>query len=79
MTGAKTVPEMEARLSNVTERLEKFQYLNTQGLYNALHLNQLSQEIQQLHDTMNDVQLDKNGGEAQRIRTEVYTHTDTHN
>ncbi|XP_060784388.1 olfactomedin-4-like [Neoarius graeffei] len=71
VTGAKTVPEMEARLSNVTERLKKFQYLNTRGLYNALHLNQLSQEIQQLHDTMNDVQLDKNGGEAQRIRTEL--------
>ncbi|MCI4380351.1 hypothetical protein PGIGA_G00239280 [Pangasianodon gigas] len=70
-TSAKTVPGMEATLKNVTQRLEKFQYLNNQGLYNALHLTQLSQEIQQLHDTMNNVELDKAGGEAQRIRTEL--------
>ncbi|XP_053487762.1 olfactomedin-like [Ictalurus furcatus] len=71
VTGVKTVPEMEATLNNVTKRLKRFQYLNNQGLYNALHLNQLSQEIQQLHNTMNNVDLDKPGGEAQRIRTEL--------
>ncbi|MCJ8734483.1 hypothetical protein PDJAM_G00235870 [Pangasius djambal] len=71
VTSAKTVPGMEATLNNVTQRLEKFQYLNNQGLYNVLHLTQLSQEIQQLHDTMNNVELDKAGGEAQRIRTEL--------
>ncbi|KAM9471100.1 olfactomedin-like [Clarias gariepinus] len=73
MAGMKTVPEMESTLSNVTQRLERFQYLNNQGLYNALHLNQLSQEIQQLHDTMNDAHLGTVGGEAQRIRTELQT------
>ncbi|XP_053487519.1 olfactomedin [Ictalurus furcatus] len=71
VTGVKTVPEMEATLNNVMQRLKRFQYLNNQGLYNALHLNQLSQEIQQLHDTMNNVDLDKAGGEAQRISTEL--------
>ncbi|KAI5617242.1 olfactomedin-4-like [Silurus asotus] len=68
-TSTKTVPEMEVMLQNMTERLEKYQYLNTQGLYNALHLKQLSQEIQQLHDTMSNVQTSK--GEAQQIRTEL--------
>ncbi|KAM9471245.1 olfactomedin-like [Clarias gariepinus] len=71
MAGMKTVPEMESTLSNVTQRLERFQYLNNQGLYNALHLNQLSQEIQQLHDNINDAHLGTAGGEAQRIRTEL--------
>ncbi|KAI5105550.1 olfactomedin-4-like, partial [Silurus meridionalis] len=68
-TSTKSVPEMEVMLKNMTERLEKYQYLNTQGLYNALHLKQLSQEIQQLHDTMSNVQTSK--GEAQQIRTEL--------
>ncbi|KAF5893471.1 olfactomedin-4-like, partial [Clarias magur] len=71
MAGVKTVPEMESTLYNVTQRLERFQYLNNQGLYNALHLNQLSQEIQQLHDAMNDAHLGTAGGEAQRVRTEL--------
>ncbi|KAI5105554.1 olfactomedin-4-like, partial [Silurus meridionalis] len=68
-TSTKTMPEMEVKLKNMTERLEKYQYLNTQGLYNALHLKQLSQEIQQLHDTMSNVQTSK--GDAQQIHTEL--------
>ncbi|KAK3536103.1 hypothetical protein QTP70_029260 [Hemibagrus guttatus] len=69
--GEETVPEMEATLKNVTLRLERFQYLDNRGLYNTLHLKQLSEEIQQLHDTMNNEALDKDGEEAQKIRTEL--------
>ncbi|KAI5617234.1 olfactomedin-4-like, partial [Silurus asotus] len=68
-TSTKTMPEMEVKLKNMMERLKKYQYLNTQGLYNALHLQQLSQEIQQLHDIMSNVQTSK--GEAQQILTEL--------
>ncbi|XP_060741587.1 olfactomedin-like [Tachysurus vachellii] len=71
VTSEKTVPQMTATLNNVTRRLERFQYLNSQGVYNALHLKQLSQEIQQLHDTMNTEDLDRDGEEAQKIRTEL--------
>ncbi|XP_046705061.1 olfactomedin-4-like isoform X2 [Silurus meridionalis] len=63
-----TMPEMEMKLTNITQRLEKYQYLNTQGLYNTLHLKQFSLEIQHLHDTMSNV---KPGREAQQIRTEL--------
>ncbi|KAK3536104.1 hypothetical protein QTP70_029259 [Hemibagrus guttatus] len=69
--GEETVPEMEGTLKNVTLRLERFQYLNNQGLYNTLHLKLLSEEIQQLQDTMNNEALDKDGKEAQKIHTEL--------
>ncbi|KAB5571642.1 hypothetical protein PHYPO_G00227410 [Pangasianodon hypophthalmus] len=68
VTSAKTVLAMEATLNNVKQRLEKFQYLNNQGLYNTLHLKQLGQEIQQLYDTVNTLHTEK---EAWRIRTEL--------
>ncbi|KAG7329519.1 hypothetical protein KOW79_007693 [Hemibagrus wyckioides] len=68
----KTVPKMEATLKNVTQRVGRFQYLNTRGLYNALHLKELSQEIQHLQDTMDDEALDKDGEEAQKIHTEKF-------
>ncbi|XP_047658462.1 olfactomedin-like isoform X2 [Tachysurus fulvidraco] len=71
VTSEKTVLQINATLNSVTRRLERFQYLNEQGLYNMLHLKQLSQEIQQLHDTMNTEDLDRDGEEAQRIRTEL--------
>ncbi|KAI5105560.1 olfactomedin-4-like, partial [Silurus meridionalis] len=66
---AKIVPEMESKLMKVMKKMEKFQYLNAQGLYNALHVKQLSQEIQQLHDTISNVQTSTR--ESQRIRTEL--------
>ncbi|KAF5893466.1 olfactomedin-4-like, partial [Clarias magur] len=65
---AKALPRLNAIVRSVRKRLEKFQYLKNKGLYNALYLKNLSKEIQELHDSMNEVQT---GKEARRVRQEL--------
>ncbi|XP_065148431.1 olfactomedin-4-like [Paramisgurnus dabryanus] len=43
--------KMEFALKNITDRLEPFDYLNNNGLYNALQLRKLSQELEAIHQT----------------------------
>ncbi|KAM9470824.1 olfactomedin-like [Clarias gariepinus] len=65
---AKALPRLNAIVSSVRKRLEKFQYLKNRDLYNALYLKNLSKEIQKLHDSMNEVQI---GRDARRVRQEL--------
>ncbi|XP_067292659.1 olfactomedin-4 [Pseudorasbora parva] len=48
------LPKMELTLKNITARLKPFEYLNTKGLYNALHLRQLMDELDQIYYTASD-------------------------
>lgn len=48
------LPKMELALKDITARLKPFEYLNTNGLYNALHLRQLMEELDQIYSTASD-------------------------
>ncbi|XP_051739426.1 olfactomedin-like isoform X1 [Ctenopharyngodon idella] len=48
------LPKMERTLKDITARLKPFEYLNTNGLYNALHLRQLMEELDEIYYTAND-------------------------
>ncbi|KAI4895827.1 hypothetical protein NFI96_026610 [Prochilodus magdalenae] len=67
----RVVPNMLATLENITARLQPFQYLNTHGLYNALHLRQLSEELQELQQITSAAHRDRPGAETQRLNTEL--------
>ncbi|XP_036423935.1 olfactomedin-4-like isoform X1 [Colossoma macropomum] len=68
---SKELPKMQVTLENVTARLQRFQYLNTHGLYNALHLRQLSDELQDLHQIISDTHRDRPSAETQKLSTEL--------
>ncbi|KAJ8333671.1 hypothetical protein SKAU_G00409900 [Synaphobranchus kaupii] len=42
------MPQINATVGNITERLHAFEYLKSSGLYQSLHLRQLSQELEDL-------------------------------
>lgn len=42
------LPDIQAVVENVTARLEPHQYLHNRGLYTALSLRQLGEELSQL-------------------------------
>uniref|UniRef100_A0A672RGJ0 Olfactomedin-4-like n=1 Tax=Sinocyclocheilus grahami TaxID=75366 RepID=A0A672RGJ0_SINGR len=48
------MPKMELSLKNIKARLKPFEYLDTNGLYNTLHLQQLMQELDQMYYTARD-------------------------
>ncbi|KAK7117418.1 hypothetical protein R3I94_022857 [Phoxinus phoxinus] len=48
------LPKMELTLKDITARLKPFEYLNTNGLYNALHLRQLMEELDEIYSTASD-------------------------
>ncbi|XP_039503919.1 olfactomedin-4 [Pimephales promelas] len=48
------LPKMELTLKEITARLKPFEYLNTNGLYNALHLRQLMEELDEIYYTASD-------------------------
>ncbi|XP_043083928.1 olfactomedin-4 [Puntigrus tetrazona] len=48
------VPKMELTLKNIKARLKPFEYLNTNGLYNTLHLQQLIEELDEIYYTARD-------------------------
>ncbi|CAM4734308.1 unnamed protein product [Leuciscus chuanchicus] len=48
------LPKMELTLKNITARVKQFEYLNTKGLYNALHLRQLMEELDEIYYTASD-------------------------
>ncbi|XDV53133.1 hypothetical protein PO909_021715 [Leuciscus waleckii] len=48
------LPKMELTLKDITARLKQFEYLNTKGLYNALHLRQLMEELDEIYYTASD-------------------------
>lgn len=49
------LPKMELTLKNIKTRLNRFEYLDTKGLYNTLNLQQLTEEIDSIYYTARDV------------------------
>ncbi|XP_008278472.1 uncharacterized protein LOC103356180 [Stegastes partitus] len=72
------LPQMEAQVLNASARLQPHQYLQHQGLYTALTLRQLGQELQQLethigvvHNQLNNTQTRQLSREVDKLRTDV--------
>ncbi|XP_037624434.1 olfactomedin-like [Sebastes umbrosus] len=72
------LPQIQALIKNLTERLEPHQYLQYQGLYTDLSLHQLGQELSQLetdigaiHGQFNNAQTKKLSNEVGKLRTDV--------
>ncbi|KAL2093689.1 hypothetical protein ACEWY4_011001 [Coilia grayii] len=66
-----TMPNLLATVENVTHRLGRFQYLNSNGLYNALHLKQLGEEMQQLQDIIDVTHNDNPSKETVQLTAEI--------
>ncbi|XP_042352157.1 olfactomedin-like [Plectropomus leopardus] len=72
------LPEIQALIKNMTERLEPHQYLHNQGLYTDLSLHLLGQELSQLetdisaiHSQFNSSQTHTLSKEVGKLRTDV--------
>lgn len=65
------LPKMEDTLKNIVKRLKPFEYLNSNGLYNALHLRQLSQEIETIHQTASEAHQKNPNKETRKLLNEV--------
>ncbi|XP_029290756.1 olfactomedin [Cottoperca gobio] len=71
------LPQIQAVIKNVTERLEPHQYLNNQGLYTDLSFHLLSQELSQLETDIGAIHSQLNNGQTQKLSKEVgKLHTD---
>ncbi|XP_056595139.1 olfactomedin-like [Triplophysa dalaica] len=64
------LPKVKANLKNLTARLKRFEYLQTSGLYNALHLRQLNKELQMIQHAISETHIN-NSKEAQHFLDEV--------
>lgn len=62
---------MAATLQNITARLKAFSYLHTSGLYNALHLRQLNQELEEIHQIVNEAHMQNPNNETHNLLSEV--------
>ncbi|XP_026166228.1 olfactomedin-4 [Mastacembelus armatus] len=65
------LPQMQAVVKNITARLEPFRYLQHQGLYSALSLRLLGQELSELEADVSIVQSQLNNAQTQKISKEV--------
>ncbi|XP_067292831.1 olfactomedin-4-like [Pseudorasbora parva] len=65
------LPLMKATLQNITARLKAFNYIHTSGLYNALHLQQLNQELEEIHQSVNEAHLESPSKETHNLLSEL--------
>ncbi|XP_054476662.1 olfactomedin-like [Anoplopoma fimbria] len=72
------LPQIQALIKNMTERLKPHQYLHNKGLYTDLPLHVLGQELSQLetdigaiHSQLNNAQTKKLSKEVGKLRTSV--------
>ncbi|XP_030645256.1 olfactomedin-like [Chanos chanos] len=65
------LPKIQAIIKNVTARIEPLKYLNTKGIHNALHLRQLSQDLEEISQMINTAQREKNSAETRKLKEEV--------
>ncbi|TRY93639.1 hypothetical protein DNTS_029707 [Danionella cerebrum] len=65
------LPVMEATLQNITARLKSFDYLYTSGLFSALHLRQLKQELQEIHQSVNETYMRSPSKETTKLLHEL--------
>ncbi|XP_029952994.1 olfactomedin [Salarias fasciatus] len=67
------LPLMQDQVINMTARLEPFQYLHSRGLYTALTLRELSEELGQLETDIGVVHGQINSTQTHKLRKEVST------
>ncbi|XP_077066577.1 uncharacterized protein LOC143720721 [Siphateles boraxobius] len=65
------LPLMRATLQNITARLKAFNYLHTSGLYNSLLLRQLNQELEEIHQSVNESHLQNPNKETHNLLSEL--------
>lgn len=65
------LPQILATVKNVTSRLQPYQYLQNQGLYSALSLRQLVQELSQLRTDVGQIHSQMNNAKTQKLFEEV--------
>ncbi len=66
------LPQFQALVENVTARLEPHLYLHNQGLYTALSLRLLSEELSQLEEDIGVVHNQLNNSQTQKLSKEVH-------
>lgn len=64
---------MGATLQNITARLKAFNYLYTSGLYNSLHLRQLDQELEEIHQLVDEAHMKNPNKGTHNLLSEVDT------
>nr|XP_015820795.2 olfactomedin [Nothobranchius furzeri] len=68
---SKRLPQIQTKVENVTARLKPYQYLRHQGLYTALSLRLLGQELSQLEADVGAVHNQLNNAQTQKLSKEV--------
>ncbi|RXN21911.1 olfactomedin-4-like protein [Labeo rohita] len=65
------LPMMKDTLQNISARLKAFDYLYTSGLYSALHLRQLNQELEEIHQSVNETHTQNPNKETHNLLIEL--------
>ncbi|XP_071393482.1 olfactomedin-like isoform X1 [Centroberyx affinis] len=65
------LPDIQAQVEKLTARLQPYQYLNDKGLYSALSLRLLGQELEQLETDISSIHTVKNNTQTQKLTKEV--------
>ncbi|XP_075931464.1 olfactomedin-like [Anarhichas minor] len=65
------LPQIQALITNVTERLKPHQYLHNHGLYTDLPLHLLGQELSQLETDIGAIHSQLNNGQTTKLSKEV--------
>ncbi|XP_047452888.1 olfactomedin [Mugil cephalus] len=65
------LPHFETWLMNLTDRLEPFQYLHDRGLYTALSLRMLGEELGKLETDIGEVHKQLNNAQTQKLSKEM--------
>jgi len=71
MISSRRLPEIKAKVQDVTARLQPFQHLLNQGLYTALSLHRLGQELGHLEADIGAVHIQLNNSQTQKLSKEV--------
>uniref|UniRef100_UPI003AADDFA3 olfactomedin-like n=1 Tax=Centroberyx gerrardi TaxID=166262 RepID=UPI003AADDFA3 len=65
------LPDIQAQVEKLTARLQPYQYLNDKGLYSALSLRLLGQELGQLETDISSIHTAKNNAQTQKLTKEM--------
>ncbi|XP_078139413.1 olfactomedin-like [Centroberyx gerrardi] len=65
------LPDIQAQVEKLTAQLQPYQYLNDKGLYSALSLRLLGQELGQLETDISSIHTAKNNAQTQKLTKEV--------
>lgn len=65
------LPHIQAVVKNMTARLEPYQFLHHEGLYSALSLRLLGQELSQLETDVDAIHSQLNSAQTQKLSKEV--------